>query len=115
MHLGDHVLAVYDDGCVFRSAERHVQDRPIFRNIDFVASKHGFDPASQAALFGQLKQKFERFVGHTILRVIEVEAQGLRGQALAAFGVIRKELSKMKFSDLLMVRLKSLPTGAPGY
>jgi hypothetical protein len=91
-----------------------VQDRSVFGDIDLFASKHGVNSASQAAFICQLQEKFERFVGDAIFRVIEVETHCLCGQALAAFWVICKELSKMKFSDLLMVRLKSFPAGASG-
>ena len=91
-----------------------MQDGPVFRNIDLVTSKHGIDLAAQTAFFRQLKEEFERFVGDTIFRVIEVEAHGFRGQALAALRVIGKELSKMKFPDLLIVRFESLPSWPSG-
>jgi hypothetical protein len=91
-----------------------VQDRSVFRDIDLFASKHGIDTRPQAAFFRQLKEEFESFVGDAILRVIEVEADCLRGQALAALGIVRKELSQMQFSDFLAVSFESLPSGTSG-
>ena len=66
------------------------------------------------AFLRQLKEQLEGFVGDTIFGVIEIETQCLNGQALAAFGVFRKELSKMKIADLLMVSLEGLPPRSPG-
>ena len=44
---------------------------------------------------GQLDEQFERLIRDAILRVIEIKAHSLRRQALAALGIIRKELSQM--------------------
>ena len=114
MNLRDHVFAVDDDGGPLGGAQRHVQNRPVFRDIDLLAVEHGIDPISQTAFFRQLKEQFEGFIGDAIFRVIEIETHCLDGQTLAALGVIRKELSKMKISDLLMVSLEGLPSRAPG-
>jgi hypothetical protein len=91
-----------------------VQDRPVFRDIDLLASEHGIDPLSQTAFLRQLKEKLEGFVGNTILGVVEIETYCLNGQALAALRVFRKELSKMKIADLLMVSFEGLPPRSPG-
>ena len=112
--LGHHVLAVHHDRCPSRRAQRHVQDRSVFRDVDLLASKHGVDPRSQAAFLRQLEEQLEGFVGDAILRVIEVEAHGLGRQALAAFGIVGEELSQMQFSDLLIVGFEGLPCRACG-
>src|SRR4030095_9461614 len=44
-----------------------------------------------------------------ILRIIQIETDGLRGHALAPLGVIRKELSKMEVADIFMMPFKGLP------
>jgi hypothetical protein len=114
VYLGYYILAVHDNRCPARRAERYVQDRSVFRDINLLSSKHGIDPRSQPAFFRQLHEEFEGLVSDAILRIIEVEAHCLRGQALAAFGIIGKELSKMQFSEFLMVRLEGPPSGARG-
>src|SRR5262249_59869431 len=49
MDLSDHVLAIDDDRCSFRSAQDHVEDGPLFRDVDLLAAKHGGDPGPQTA------------------------------------------------------------------
>ena len=63
-----------------RRAQRHVQDGPVFRDVDLLAPEHGVDARPQAGLLGQLQQQLERLVGDAILRVVEVEARRLGGQ-----------------------------------
>ena len=50
MNLRHDVLAVDDDGCASRRTQRHVQDGAIFRDVDFLASKHRVDPARAARI-----------------------------------------------------------------
>ena len=114
VHLGHHVLAVDDDGGAARRAQGHVQDRAIFRDVDLLTPEHGVDARAQAGFLGQLQEELEGFVGDAVLRVIEVEAHGLDRQALAACGIIRKELAEMQFPDLLMVGREGLPGRACG-
>ena len=95
MDLRHHVLAVDDDRCSFRRAQGHVQDGPVFRDVDLLASEHGVDPRAQAGFLGQLQEELEGFVGDAILRVIEEEAHRLGRHALAARGIIREELAQM--------------------
>ena len=99
--LGHHVLAVHDDGCPSRRAQRHVQDGTVLRDVDLLAPKHGVDPRAQAGFLRQLQEKLECFVGDAILRVIEVEAHRLGCHALAALGIIREELPQVHLPDLL--------------
>ena len=42
------------------------------------------------------KKQLERFVGDAIFRVIQVNAGGLRGHALAAPGIIREEVPQVQ-------------------
>ena len=51
--LGHDVLAVHDDGRPSRRAQGHVQDRAIFRDVDFVAAEHGIDARAEPAFLGQ--------------------------------------------------------------
>src|SRR5687768_12965432 len=63
------VLAIDDDGCASRSAQGDVQDRPVLRDVDLVASKHGVNPRTQTGFAGQLQQQLQSFVGDAVLRV----------------------------------------------
>jgi hypothetical protein len=76
MDLGDHILPVDDDGCPLRRPQRHVQDGAILRDIDLLPPEHGVDSISQAGFLGQLQKKREGFVGDTILRIVEIQADG---------------------------------------
>ena len=57
MNLRHDVLAVDDDGCAFRRAQRHVQDGPIFGDVDLLAAKHRVDPRAQPGLLGELDEQ----------------------------------------------------------
>ena len=48
--LGHDVLAVDDDGCALRRAQRHVQDGALLGDVDLLAAEHGVDPRAQAGL-----------------------------------------------------------------
>ena len=96
----------------FRGAEGGVQHGAIFGDVDLVAAEHGVDAAAQAALFGQAQQEAERFVGDAVFGVIEVEAEGLDGQAFAALGVVGEELPHGSVFDLGIVGFQRLPGGA---
>ena len=47
MHLWHNVLTMNNDGCSFGCAQRHVQNRAIFRNVDRVAAEHSVDSLTQ--------------------------------------------------------------------
>ena len=109
MHLGHHVLAVHDDGLPFGGAQGHMQDGPLLRNVDFVSAKHGIDAVPQAGFLGQLQQERKRLIGDAVLRIVEVDADGLDRHPLPAGGVVREELPKMQLPDLRVMGVESLP------
>jgi len=86
-----------------------VQDGAVFREVDFLAPEHGVDAFAQPGFLGKLQQELEGFVGDAVLRVVQVQAHRLCRHALAAFRIIRKELSEMELADILMVSFKGLP------
>ncbi len=94
MHLGHHVLAVHDDGLPLGGAQGHVQDGPLLGDVDLLPPKHGIDAGPQAGFLGQLQEELQRLVGDAVLRVIEVDADGLGGQALPALGDLRRRVSE---------------------
>ena len=109
MHLRHHILAVDDDLFRLRRPQRHVQHRAVFGDVDLVAAEHGIDLLAQTRLFGELDQQLQRLVGHPVLRVVEKDAAGLGGQALAPAGVGGEQIAQGGRADLLEVSLKRLP------
>ncbi len=109
MDLGHHVLAIHDDGLPLGGAQGHVQDGPLFGDVDLLAPEHGIDSGPQAGFLRQLQQQRYRLVGNAVLGIIEVDADGLGGQALPALGISREELPKMQPANLLVMGFEGLP------
>ena len=57
-----------------------------------IASMRARSPASSASC----KQQLQRFLGHPVLRVVEIDADLLDRHALAALGVIGEELAQVQ-------------------
>ena len=110
MDLRHDVLAVDEDRGVARRAQRHVQHGALLGDVDLLAAEHGVDALAQARLFGELEQQLQRLVGDAVLRVVEIDADGLDRQALAALGVVGEELAEVQPLDLLVVGLESGPS-----
>jgi len=112
--LGHHVLAVHDDYCPLGGAQGHVQDGSLFRKVDLFSPEHGVNPGPQPGFLGQLHKQLEGFAGDAILGVIEVKAHGLSSHALAATGIVPKELPEVQLPNLLIVSFQGLPGRASG-
>ena len=84
MDLGHDVDAVDDERRVARHPQRHVEDRSALRDVDLLAAEHHRDPLGEARLLGERHEEPERLVGHSVLRVVEVEARPLGREACAA-------------------------------
>ena len=117
-HLVEHrmncrhdILAVDHDRGALRRPQRDVQHGAILGDVDLLAAEHGVDSAAHVALFGELKEQLERFVGDAVLRVIEEDADGLGGHPLAARGVSREELPQVRAASLLGIDGERLPCG----
>ena len=109
MDRGHHILTVYDDGGSARGAQGDMQHGSFFRDIDLLAPEHGIDSRLQTGCFGKLKQKLESLVRDSILRIIQIDAQGLDRQTFAALGIIRKQIAEMCLLDALIVIFESFP------
>jgi len=92
-------------------ARRH-GGRPVFRHVDPVASEHGVDALAQAGLLGQATEQRDRLVRDAILRVIEIDADRLRGQRSPRVASSAKSVRRCHPPDLFLVRLQRLPRGA---
>ncbi len=112
MDLGHNVLAIDQDRLPSRRAQRDVQDGPLFGNVDLLAGEHRIDPRAEPGLLGQFQQQSQRFVGNAVLRVVEVESGCLDRQALAALGVLSKELAQMQAVDLLKMGRQAFQAGS---
>jgi hypothetical protein len=86
-----------------------MQDRPVLGDVDFVATKHGFNARTKTALPCQLAEELDRFIGYPILRVVEVQASSFEREALASFWIIREQRSEMHVADSLVMSSKRLP------
>ena len=114
VNLGDDILAVYQDGLTFGRTQSDVQHSTVLRDVDPVAAEHGVEPVAQASLLRQIEEELQGLGGDTVLRVVEVKADGFKGQRFATAGVIREQLPKVQRADLLIVGLKGLPGRAFG-
>lgn len=93
----------------FGGVQGHVEDGSFLRDVDFVSAKHGIDAAAQARLFCQLQQERERLIGDAVLRIIEVDADGLSRHALPALWIVREECPKMPLPNCLVMGVRGLP------
>ena len=93
----------------FRRAQRHVQDRAVFRYVDLLAPEHGVDARAQARFPGQLHQQPQGLVGDPVLRIIEVDPRRLQRQSLAALRILREQRAQVHVPDLPAVAFEGLP------
>src|SRR5579863_748873 len=96
MNFRHHVFSVNDNGGVSRRTQGNVQYGALFGYVYFLSVEHGIDSSLQARLFRELKKKVHRFIGDSILRVVEVKTNRVDGQPLTAFRIIRKKLPQME-------------------
>ena len=71
VHVRHHVLAIDEDRAGFRRAQRDMQDRSPFCDVDLFPTEHCVDPLSQIGFYCQLNEQFESLVCQAILRIIE--------------------------------------------
>ncbi len=112
MNAGHDVLAVDQDRRAARRAQRDVEHGTFLRDVDLLAAEHGVDARAQAALLGEADEQRQCLVGDPVLRVVEIDACGLRGQPFAASRIAREQLAEMHVADFPMVIFESLPGGS---
>ncbi len=74
-----------------RRAQGHVQHGPPLGDVDLLAAEHGVDAGAQPHRLGQADEQAKGLVGHAVLGVVEVETDRLRGEPLAALGILGEE------------------------
>src|SRR5262249_60021564 len=87
----------------------HMKHRAVLRHVDLLAAEHGVDPLAQPGFLGEAEEETECLVGQAVLRVVEVQADALDRQALAATRVVGEELAEMNVADLRVMVAKALP------
>src|SRR5579863_4883027 len=95
VHVGYDVSSVKHNGCATWRAERDVQHRAFFGDVDYVAAEHGGDARLEAAFSSELLQQRQRFVGHSVLGIVEIKAGRIDGEPFAAAGIVGKELPQV--------------------
>jgi hypothetical protein len=86
-----------------------VQNRSLLGEVNLLPAKHGVDSFSQSGFPGEFDQQFEGLVGDAILRIIEIKAHAFYSQTRPPLGIVRKELAKVYFLNLLIVGPEVLP------
>ena len=86
-----------------------MQNGALLGDVDLVAREHGVDVLAQTGLLRKLKEQADGLAGDSVLRVIEVETQGLQREAFAALGILREELPKVQIADLGAMLLQRVP------
>ena len=107
--LGHHVDPVDDEGGVPGHAQRDVQDGAVLRDVDVLAAEHHVPALLEVRLLGQLEEQPHGLVGHAVLRVVEVEPDGLRPQPLAAVRILGEQVAQVALADLRVVTLERGP------
>src|SRR5512142_1011418 len=80
VNLANHVHAIEEDLLALWRAQRDMQNRPLFGDVDLVAREHGVDVLAQAGLLRELQEQSSRLAGDSILRVVEIETHDLQGE-----------------------------------
>src|SRR5262249_55299335 len=89
--------------------QRHVQDRAMFRDVDFLATEDRVDSLAQPAFLGELDEQAHRLVVDAILRIIQEDAGGLRRHPLATRWIVGEQVSQMAVPHRLKVILEGPP------
>src|SRR5215470_4809685 len=111
MNLRHDVLAVDDDGRASRRPQRHVQDRAIFRDVDFLAPEHRVDSFAQPGLLGELDEQAQRLVLNAIFRIIQEHTGGFRRHPLPARGILREQVAQVPTTHCSVVIFERTPYG----
>ncbi len=114
MHFRNHVYAVGKNLLRLRRAQRHMQHRPVLRQIDLFAAEHGITPFLKARLFRQFDQQLDGLVSDAVFRIIEEQSLGLDGKARSAPRIFCKKVAQMNLAHLGGVLFKRLPGGQRG-
>jgi hypothetical protein len=86
-----------------------MQNGAVLRDVDLVASEHGFEPFTQAGLLRKIEEKLQGLAGDAVLGIVKVESNALDGQMLAAGRVLCKQFSQVQIANLLVMSCEGFP------
>ena len=95
MNLGNDIHAIGEKLCVFWRAQGDMQNGALLGDVDLIAREHSVDVLAQAGLLRKLQEQPHGLAGDAVLRVVEVETQGLQREAFATLGILGEELPKV--------------------
>ena len=85
---------------------RRAGRRAVLRDVDVLAPEHHVPALLELRLLGQLEEQPHGLVGHAVLRVVEVEPDGLHPQPLAAVRILGEQVAQVALADLRVVTLE---------
>ena len=112
MHVGNHVLPVDGQLGAARLAQRGVQHRAVLGGVDVHTGKHRVATLLQPRGAGQVHQQRQRFPGHAVLAVVDVEITDRQCQLRPAARVVGEELAQVFLTDFGVMSLQGLPGGS---
>lgn len=86
-----------------------MQYSPVFGEIDFLTAENSFNSCLQVGLFGQVEQKGERFIGDSILGVIEQDIIEGDGKLREPLRILIEEVPHMDTLHFKLVVFKRFP------
>ncbi len=110
-HAVEHLVHLVAEGPLpARRAQRGVQHRPAFGDVDRLAGEHGIAPGLQAAFARQLEQQAQREHVDAVLGQVGEHLGRLDAEAGKAAGVAREGLAQV---EIAAMGLDSAPAGPP--
>src|SRR5262249_59121916 len=101
--------AVHHDRRASRRSQSHVENGAVFRHVDLVTPEHRVDAFPEAAFLGQPTRQRDGLVGDAILRIVEVDPDGLRGQTFPTRRIGGEERAEVAIRHLVAMYLESFP------
>ena len=109
MNFRHYVFAVDDDRCSPACAEGHMQCGAIFRDVDFLAAKHRFDPGAQVGLHSERDHQSEGLVVYAIFGIVQEDAGSFRRHPLRTRGIVCEKCPQVAVSHRPLVILERAP------
>ncbi len=110
MHCGDDVDAVDLDPLAGRRTQRNVQHGAVLGEVDLLTAVHRIDALAEPGLLGELDEQAHRLVRDAVLGVVEIDADGVEGEALATVAVVGEQFAQVSGAQALVVLGKGGPS-----
>ncbi len=94
---------------LLRGAQRDVQDGTVLGDVDLLAGEHRVDVVAQTGLFGEVEQRPHRLGLDPVLRIVEVDPDGIGGEALSTIGVRGEQLPQVDIAQRVVLAAQCLP------